>query len=628
MAEPEVRQRLAAILAADVAGYSRLMGGDERATIVAINRCRATFREQIEANGGRVVDMAGDSVLAVFDTAIGAFTASVAAQEQLAVLNSDLAEDRRMAWRIGVNTGDIHEQDDGTVYGDGVNVAARLEALAEPGGICLSDKVHAEVRGKLDLAFADLGEHAVKNIAEPVHAYRVLAEGEMAPRSRLPLYAAGAVAVAALAALAIWQLAATPEPAEVAQAQDPILALPSGPSIAVLPFDNLSGDPEQDYFVQGLTQDMITGLARYPDLFVFAFETSSQISGERSAATEAARQLGADFVIRGNVRKDEGTIRVAANLWDVASGQTLWGETYDRDLTARSLFEVQDEITTAVVSTLGEWTGVIQRVQLGRERELPTDSLQAYDCVLRSVEYYDAHTPDKHAEVRDCLERAVEVDPGYSMAWALLSFMYLDESRYLFNPRPNPLDRALEAARLAIELDRDNATAWTSLAKIHFHRHEIDAFLAAADETLKLDSTSSVTLADIGLYLIHSGNTERGMPLVRKAMQLNPKHQSWYWFAPAWYHFQRREYEEALTAAGRINMPGMYWNHGLLASTYGQLGKRVEAAESVRHLLDLYPDFAQNAYDEFRKWNPPPEFLEAFIDGLRKAGLDVPADTG
>jgi adenylate cyclase len=388
---------------------------------------------------------------------------------------------------------------------------------------------------------------------------------------------AAAVVVVAIGGALLWWLAGDfgEEPQEVAQDQpeDPILAIPTGPSIAVLPFDNLSGDSEQNYFVQGLTQDMVTGLARYPDFFVFAYETTSQITDEGSAAIEAARELGADFVVRGNVRKADDTIRVAANLWDVSSGKALWGETYDRDLTARSLFEVQDEITAAVVSTLGEWSGIIQRVQLDQERTLPTDSLQAYECVLRSVEYYDAHTPDKHAEVRECAERAVKLDPEYSMAWALLSVFYLDEARYEFNPRPNALDRALEAGRRAIELDRDNAFAWMELAKIHFHRHEMDSFLAAAEETLKLDSNSSYILADIGLYLVHSGSTERGMPLVRKAMQLNPKHQSWYWFAPTMYHFQRREYEDALTSALRINMQGFYMNHAILASIYGQLSR-------------------------------------------------------
>jgi len=341
MAETVVRQRLAAILAADVAGYSRLMGADERATIDAINRCRAIFREHIEANGGRVVDMAGDSVLAIFDTAIGAFTTAMAAQDRLADLNTEIPEDRRMLWRIGVNTGDIHEQDDGTVYGDGVNVAARLEALAEPGGICVSGKVRDELRGKIDRDFADLGEHEVKNIAEPVRAYRVLAAGEVAPAGpkRTRIFAlAGAVAAAVL--IIAVALSPSPEPppeTDVATAEPDgaLPPLPTGPSIAVLPFDNLGGDPEQAYFADGLTEDILTRLAAFRDLKVIGRNSSFQYKGQAVDVREVGRDLGADFVLEGSVRRDATSIRISAQLLDTKEGAHVWAETYPGLFTAR-----------------------------------------------------------------------------------------------------------------------------------------------------------------------------------------------------------------------------------------------------------------------------------------------------
>jgi adenylate cyclase len=630
MAENVVRQRLAAILAADVAGYSRLMGDDERATIDAINHCRAIFREHIEANGGRVVDMAGDSVLAIFDTAIGAFTTAIAAQERLAHLNADFAEDRRMLWRIGVNTGDIHEQDDGTVYGDGINVAARLEGLAEPGGICASDKVHTEVRGKLDRDFADLGEHEVKNIAEPVRAYRVLAEGEVVPTkpNRTHLLAlAGAVAAAmVVAAVALWPSSQPAPPPEVATAEpeDPILAMPSGPSIAVLPFDNVSGDPEQDYFSTGLTEDLITRLSRYPFFYVIARGSSSQYGGGDVDVREVGRDLGVRYVIEGSVRKGADTVRVAVQILDAENGNQLWGEAYDRELTAANVFAVQDEITGQVAAIIADQYGVIFRAEVEALGGKQTDSLDAYDCVLRLTTFYDVIAPDEHLKLRDCLERAVEVDPDYAQARASLAWIYLDEYRFGFNPRPDPLERALEAARHAIRLDGDNEDARNVLAATHFHRHDVESFFVEADRAIALNPNNASLLAELGQSMIFVGELDRGFALVKKAIALNPKHPEWYHFAFVAYHFQRHEYELALDAALKINMPEYWAIHGWLAGIYGHLGRTAEARAEAETVLELWPTYAEEYREKgFLRWNFPDSQWENFAGGLRKAGLDI-----
>ena len=352
-----MRQRLAAILAADVAGYSRLMGDDERATIATLNQFRAIFREHIEANQGRVVDMAGDSVLAIFETAAGAVLTGVAVQTALAEKNEELAADRRMVFRIGVHLGDIHQQDDGTIYGDGVNVAARLESLAEPGGICVSDMARGAVKGHLDLDFADLGEQTVKNIAEPVRAYRILAKGEVAPagaRKRTPIYlVAAAVVVLAIVGVGWWQFGGAPEPEVVELAPGELPPVPSGPAIAVLPFDNLSGDREQEYFADGLAEDILTRLTAFLDLKVIARNSSFQYKGTAVDVREVGRELGADYVLEGSVRRDATSIRISAQLLDARDGSHVWAETYDRDLSVASVFAIQDEITEHVTAAIG-----------------------------------------------------------------------------------------------------------------------------------------------------------------------------------------------------------------------------------------------------------------------------------
>ena len=311
----KAKRRLAAILAADVAGYSRLMGDDERATMDTLNAYRAIFRQHIADHDGRVVDTAGDSVLAVFGSVVEAVESAVEVQAQIAVSNADLAEPRRMLFRIGINLGDVIEQDDGSLYGDGVNVAARLESLAEPGGICLSESAHMQAEGKVESAFEDIGEHEVKNIAKPVRAYRV-AGGDAAPA-----------------------------------AAEPALGIPDKPSIAVLPFTNMSGDAEQDYFSDGITEDLITELSRFRELFVIARNTTFTYKGKAVNVEQVGRDLGVRYVLEGSIRKAGNRVRITAQLIDAKTGGHVWAERYDRVL--EDIFELQDEITRQMVGTLG-----------------------------------------------------------------------------------------------------------------------------------------------------------------------------------------------------------------------------------------------------------------------------------
>ena len=601
MAENVVRQRLAAILAADVAGYSRLMGDDERATIDAIDQCRAVFREQIEANGGRVVDMAGDSVLAIFDTAIGAFTTAMAAQERLAELNSDIPEDRRMAWRIGVNLGDIHEQDDGTVYGDGVNVAARLEALAEPGGICISDKVHTEVRGKIDRAFADLGEHEVKNIAEPVRAYRVLAAGETAPakpsRNRLLGLVGALGAAAVVAAIA---LVPPPEPApepEVATAEPDgaLPPLPTGPSIAVLPFDNLGGDPEQEYFADGLAEDILTRLAAFRDLRVIARNSSFQYKGEAVDVREVGRTLGADFVLEGSVRRDASSIRISAQLLETEEGGHVWQQTYDRDLSAAGIFAIQDDITEQVASAIGGATGAITASEIRRIQGAPTENLHSYECILLAKEYAVLITPESHRIARDCLQDVVAREPNYVEALAWLGAMYMEEIWSGYNPRedgPSPLDGAFEVLIQAVRLDPNHQRALGGLAWAYFSNGDDEQFYDNARKAVAANPNNVGTLAEMAMWLGYSGRWDESKALAERLRRLGAEVPYWHNFTEFNYHYRDKDYVVA-AASARAALEMEHWAAPwYLGLAYVRLGESEKALEALARARALEPNFS------------------------------------
>ena len=415
MAKGAITQRVAAILAADAVGYSRLMAADETATIAALDQARAIFGDSIVANHGRVVDTAGDSVLAVFETTAGAVQAAVAIQARLAEANTPLPDDRHMVFRIGIHLGDIHEKVDGTVYGDGINVAARLQSLADAGGVVVSGSVHESIRGRLGLGFGYLGEQDVKNIPEPVQAYRVLAKGEAPPATtqsksrnsgpRLALITAAAAIILLIGGVVYWQVVHPPPETKIAeshadQADDPILKLPTGPSIAVLPFDNLSGDPEQEYFVDGLVDNIITGLSLFPEFFVIARGSTFQYKGRAVDVRDINRDLGAAYVVDGSVQRSAEGIRVTTRLHDAATGAQLWAQTYDKSLSASNVFEIQDDIRDQVAAMIAGTTGVVARHQAGEVRARRTENLASYECVLMAGAHCNEFTPASHLRAR------------------------------------------------------------------------------------------------------------------------------------------------------------------------------------------------------------------------------------
>ena len=632
-----ITERVAAILAADAVGYSRLMADDEQATVKALDKARDVFRRHVEANRGRVVDTAGDSVLAVFETTSGAVRASVAIQEGLHELNADTPTERQMQFRIGIHLGDIMEKpSDGTIYGDGVNVAARLEALSEPGGITVSDSVHGSIRDRLDVGFAFLGEHEGKNLKTPVKAYRVLAEGEEPEKTTgklriqlMGVIAAGIAAIVIVAGVVWWQVQ-EPEPPQMVTADgtptdDPILAMPQGPTIAVLPFDNMSGDPSQSYFSDGLTEQIIAGLARFRDLFVIARNTTFQFKGRASDVRDIANELGVRFVLEGSVHKSDDFVRVTAQLIDGASGSHVWADSYDRELTAATVFAIQNEITEQVVATLAGGSGVLVR-QIGREmKTAETNSLDAFECVMLVSEFWNVtFTPENHLVVTECLEEAMETTPDYVDGWANLALLHLFAGYGAeLNSGDDYLERGIEAARRAVQLDPTSQMARRSLAVASYFSGDIEKFKIEAEAAIAINPNDADALAELGQLLAFTGEWDRGFALTQKAIKLNPYYPDWVIFTLAKYHLVKGDMAAAVEAAKRINMPD-YWVASLTqAYVYASAGRQADAEAAVATILELRPDatiaLARKLY-QFYQFQP--SYIDAFVvRGLRKAGL-------
>ncbi|NKB50415.1 MAG: tetratricopeptide repeat protein [Alphaproteobacteria bacterium] len=584
MAEERAQRRLAAILAADVVGYSRLMGEDETGTLATLKQHRASLIDPtITEHRGRIVKLMGDGVLVEFGSVVDAVECAVSIQRGMVEQNADTPDTSRIMFRIGVNLGDvIIEGDD--IYGDGVNVAARLEGLAEPGGICVSAKVFEEIRTKLDLGFDDLGEQSVKNIEAPVRVYSINLGIE--PPQRL----AGS------------KLASATEP------------FAGKPSVAVLPFANMSANPDDEYFSDGLTEDIITELARFRELAVIARNSTFQFKNRATDVAAVGRELGARFVVEGSVRRAGERIRINAQLVEADSGAHVWADRWDRDM--GDIFAVQDELTRTIAANLGVR---VQDAALDRSLKKHPSDLDAYDCVLRARRYTALLDEDEHAKARDLLEQAIKLDPDYSQAHALLANVYLAEHRFGSNPRPDPIDRGLRMARRAVELDPQNAYARCWLAIVYFFQHENESFQAEALRALALNPNDAETVAEVGHYCTWMGDFERGIALNRQAVALNPLHPGWYYFAFTQYHYNQRDYAQAVADVEKAGMPNFYWTPLMKAAALGELGETERAAAALARMRELKPDLSPR--EEIKKWNCAPDHAAHLMEGLKKAGL-------
>jgi adenylate cyclase len=405
-------------------------------------------------------------------------------------------------------------------------------------------------------------------------------------------------------------------------------AVPDGPSIAVLPFTNMSGDTEQDYFADGITEQIISDLARFRDLFVIARNSTFQYKDQPRDVRKIASELRVHYVLEGSVRKATNTVRVTTQLLDGSTGSHLWAETYEADLTAENIFRIQDEISNQVVATIAGHSGVLSRTNRWQAKKSLTGSLQAYECVLLAQDFQRTPTADAHRIVIDCLKRAVEVDPSYVAAWAWLAYVYSFGYSYDLDPNAAVLELSLRAAQEAIRLDPTNQMAHFGMAVSHYFRGEIDAFREEAETAIALNPNNTDVTAVLAEYYAYTVDWDRGIALMRKAMALNPMHPSWYWYPVAKYHLVRGEFDEAIHAAQKNISPDDYISYCVLAYVYATAGQQEEAEQAVVLALSAFPDASVEGvallYD---RWNFPPSFIQRYVvDGLRKAGLpETPA---
>ncbi len=618
----QAQRRLTTIVVADIAGFSRLVGTDEEGTLTAQRKHRAELIDPLlEQYNGRVANTAGDSLLIEFPSVVEALRCVMAVQEGMAQRNADVPIERRIEYRIGINVGDVVAEGK-DLLGDGVNVAARLESLAEPGGIYLSRTARDQVRDRLAVDLEDLGEFEVKNISRPVRVFRVLPEGQeaKAPKKQVStkwMFSAAAVVVLVLIASGgAWWWSVQPDlkPADPAKMAFP---LPDKPSIAVLPFAHMSDDPKQEYFSDGITEDIITDLSKVSGLFVIARNSSFKFKGKSVDVRDVGRDLGVRYVLEGSVRKATDRIRISAQLIDAATGHHLWAERYDRDL--KDVFALQDEIAGMIVKALEVKLTEDEQQRVARRY---TDSLEAYDYFLRGRGYRGGHTKEANAQARRLLERATELDPKFAGAYAELSLIRFVEWWVHRPDEPQVLERAFELAQKAVVLDASLPLAHTNLGWLYLWRKKYDRAIAEGQRAIAIDPNYADGYLFLGEILTFASRPEEAIGLSMKGMRLDP-HSLWHYLLHLGHSdYLMGQHEEALANLKRsvtLN-PDYPATHLWLAASYIELGREEEARAAVAEVLRLSPRASLQFYRQKFHYKDP-AVLQRFLDALRKAGL-------
>jgi adenylate cyclase len=580
MAEERMERRLSAILAADIAGYSALMGADEARTVRDLKGHQAVVLPMVGEFAGRIIDTAGDGILAEFPSVVNAVKCALAIQSRMAERNVAVEPERRMQFRVGINIGDV-VYDEARIYGDGINVAARLEGIAQAGGICISSKVYDEINGRIDLACEDIGEQQLKNIARPVRAYHVSLDG-------------------------------------IAPTASPAPALPEKPSIAVLPFQNMSGDPEQEYFADGMTEDLITDLSKVSGLFVIARNSTFTYKGKTVDVKRVGRELGVRHVLEGSVRKAGNRVRITAQLIDAGSSGHLWAERFDRELT--DIFATQDEVVEKIVGALAV---TLTRGEEQRLRRRGTANVAAYECWLRARELVTRGTRESVAQSRTMYRRAIEIDPNFAAPHAGLALAGISDyaSDWARDPA-QALDEAERWARRALELTDQDPVSHLALGSVLLWRRDHEGALAEFRRMIALDPNFAQGHTATGIALMYAGRAAEAIEPIAMAMRLDPH------FAPIVLHFLAQanfSLEQYETAAARLveriaRNPETDASRMLLASCYGHLGRVEEARATWTELLKVNPEFSLAQRARVLPYKQASDF-QRIVEGLAKAGL-------
>jgi TolB-like protein/class 3 adenylate cyclase/tetratricopeptide (TPR) repeat protein len=581
-------RRLAAVLAADVAGYSRLMGADEEGTLARLKAIRKAFVDPtIAAHRGRIVKTTGDGMLVEFASAVDAVRGAVEVQGSMTEQNSSVPQDQRIEFRIGIHVGDIIF-DENDIFGDGVNVAARLEGIAEPGGVCISDDTYRQVRDRVDLAFDDKGEIALKNIARPVR---------------------------------VFALAGAKQPATKVIEPVPALALPDKPSIAVLPFQNMSGDPEQEYFADGMVEDIITALSRFRSLFVIARNSSFTYKGKAIDIKRVGRELGVRYVLEGSVRKAGSRVRITGQLIEAATGAHLWADKFDGEL--EDVFELQDHVTSNVVGVIGPR---IEQIEIERILRKPTDDLVAYDCYLRGLAGWNRWTRASNEEALQMFSTALELDPNFSaaMAWAAGCYTQRASQQWLVDPEKEAAE-ALRLAKRALEVGRDDAFVLAPVAlTLLMCSGDVETAVTLVDRALKINPNLAHGWSNSGWIRVFSGNPDLAIEHCLKALQLNPlgSHQFLTLTPLALSYFLLDRSEEAGIWAERAlaDNPNQLPTLRFAAAIKASNGQIDEAKQLVRYILELSPEDKISKLPLIRYLRRT-DHRKKLVDAMRLAGI-------
>jgi adenylate cyclase len=579
--QQRAKRKLSAILSADVKDYSRLMEQDELETVRTLEAYREMIAEVIRNYSGRVVDSPGDNVLAEFSSVVDAIECATEIQMELKSKNEELPENRRMEFRIGINLGDVIEQGE-RIYGDGVNIAARIQNLAEAAGICISGNVYDQVKNKLALEYEYLGKHSVKNISDPVSVYQVLMQQDVT----LP-------------------------------GMDIETKLPDKASIAVLPFVNMSGDPEQEYFSDGITEDLITDLSKVSGLFVIARNSVFTYKGRPVKINKVGRELGVRYVLEGSVRKSNDRIRITAQLVDTTTEGHLWAERYDREL--KDIFALQDEVTRKIVGALAVKLTEDERKNLSNRY---TDNLKAYDYYLRGLEYLYQFTEEANSQARDMFERAFELDPEFASAYAYLGLSHWMEWSMGWSQDPQSLERAFELAQRAIARNYSLPEAHRTLGEVYLWKKQHEQAIAEYETSVDLNPNYADGIAGLGDVLSWSGRPEEAIGLVNKAMRLNPVYPTSYLWNLGHAYFLTRKPEEAIDALKRVlnRNPNFHPAHVYLAILYIELGRTEEAGAEWTEFVRRSPGTSPDAWRQRIPYKDP-AILERLFGTLARASL-------